>query len=368
MAVTLESFEGLTNSSNSPPSFRFGEDGFFQPGFLSPFTFASGLKLLEPVPNDNDDNGETLVGEYLTSLKPSWGLVDNGKIKTENDLPHGTAFIGANQETDGTLTFGFSKNVYSVEAFVDAVRDNGLRGAITATAYDSAGNVITASRIQSIIVAGWDENLIAVQSKKPIAKVVFTGDFLVLDALSFDDAKPNIINGTKRNDKLGSAAGKDTSDGADVIIAKDGNDRIFARDGDDTVYGGKGNDKIHAGAGNDTLVGDQGKDKLWGEAGQDTFLFKGFKGLGIDTIRDFNVAEDNIILDHAGFDLLNRGHLPNGVFNDGSKPINSDVRIIYDSGSGKLSHDVDGSGKKAAVLFAKLPDGLALTADNFFVV
>ena len=114
----------------------------------------------------------------------------------------------------------------------------------------------------------------------PIAKVVFTGDFLVLDALSFDDAKPNIINGTKRNDKLGSAAGKDTSDGADVIIAKDGNDRIFARDGDDTVYGGKGNDKIHAGAGNDTLVGDQGKDKLWGEAGQDSFLFKGSKGSG----------------------------------------------------------------------------------------
>ena len=88
----------------------------------------------------------------------------------------------------------------------------------------------------------------------------------------------------------------------------------------------------------------------------------------MDKIKDFDVAEDNIILDHAGFDLLNRGHLPADVFNDGSTPVTTDTRIIYAAGTGELSYDADGSGATKAVLFAKVAPGLALIADNFFVV
>ena len=281
-------------------------------------------------------------------------------------FPMAPAYIGANKEIDGTLTFGFSEDVYTVKAFVTALKDEDQRGAVTATAYDAKGNVITASRILGSHVDDWDENLIAVQSKKPIAKIVFTGDFLVLDALTFDDAKPNIVNGTKKNDKIGSAVAKASSDGDDVIIAKAGNDRVFARDGGDTVDGGKGNDKVHGGLGNDTLIGGPGKDKLWGDEGQDSFLFKAPSG--VDKIMDFNVAEDNIILDHAGFDLLNRGHVPAEVFNDGSTPIDSDTRIIYAAATGELSYDADGSGGKKAVLFAQLAPGVELAAENFFVV
>lgn len=88
----------------------------------------------------------------------------------------------------------------------------------------------------------------------------------------------------------------------------------------------------------------------------------------MDKIRDFNVAEDNIVLDHAGFDLLNRGHVPAEVFNNGSTPITSDTRIIYAAGTGELSYDADGSGATKAVVFAKVAPGLVLIADNFFVV
>ena len=204
------------------------------------------------------------------------------------------------------------------------------------------------------------------QSKKPIAKIVFTGDFLVLDALTFDDAKPNIVKGRRRTTRSDRRPGRTRRTEHDVIIGKAGNDRIFARDGGDTVDGGKGNDKVHGGLGNDTLIGSVGKDKLWGDEGQDSFLFKAPGG--VDKIRDFDVAEDNIILDHAGFDLLNRGHVPAEVFNDGSTPVNSDTRIIYAAGTGELSYDADGSGGKKAVLFAKLAPGLELAAENFFVV
>jgi len=366
MAVTVESFEGLAISPNVVKSFRFGDYGFLQPGYISPFSFASGLKLLEPIPNDNDDNGETLVGDYALMLDTEWGLGDNGRIKTANDLPDGMAFIGANRERDGTLTFGFAKAVYSVSAFVDAVRDEGLKGAITATAYDAAGNVITSSRILSVPLAGWDENLISLHSAVPIAKVVFTGDFLVLDKLSFDDALPNVIKGTNRNDNIKPVAGKNSSDGADVILGRKGNDKIKAGDGDDTVYGGKGNDKLRGGNGNDTLSGDQGHDKLWGNAGQDSFLFKTLSG--VDKIKGFNVAEDNILIARDAIEGFLPGHLRADLFNDGSTPVNVDHRIIYKAGSGKLIYDENGSAKGKAVVFAKLAPNLDLTADNFFIV
>lgn len=366
MAITLESFENLAETPNSPLSLQYGIFGFLQPGFVSAFTFPSGLKLLAPIPNDGDDNGETLVGDFSIVNAATWGLEDNGEIETADNVPHGTAYIGANRDIDGTLTFGFSKKAYTIQALVTAVKNDDQRGAVTATAYDAKGKVITASRILGSNVDDWDENLIAVQSKKPIAKVVFTGDYLILDALAFDDQKPNFVKGTKGNDKLGSAAGKGVSDGPDLIFGKAGNDKIFAGDGGDTIDGGKGRDKIHGGLGNDTLIGGPGRDKLWGGEGQDSFLFKAPRG--VDWIKDFNVAEDNIILDRGGFKALGLGHLPADAFAYGSTPVTAETRIIYQDATGDLSYDPDGSGAQKAVVFAKLAPGLDLTADNFFVV
>ena len=43
-------------------------------------------------------------------------------------------------------------------------------------------------------------------------------------------------------------------------------------------------------------------------------------------------------------------------------------RIIYNSGTGNLFFDQDGTGAAAQVLFADLATGLALTNNDFFVV
>jgi hypothetical protein len=42
--------------------------------------------------------------------------------------------------------------------------------------------------------------------------------------------------------------------------------------------------------------------------------------------------------------------------------------IIYAVGTDELSYDADGSGATKAVVFAKIAPGLALTAEDFFVV
>ena len=43
-------------------------------------------------------------------------------------------------------------------------------------------------------------------------------------------------------------------------------------------------------------------------------------------------------------------------------------RILYDSATGGLSYDSDGSGATAAVAFATLGTGLALTNSSFSVI
>ena len=52
---------------------------------------------------------------------------------TSIDVPHGSAYIGRNVETGGTLGFSFNTDVHSVAAFVDAADTSG----ISMAAYDA---------------------------------------------------------------------------------------------------------------------------------------------------------------------------------------------------------------------------------------
>jgi peptidase M10/serralysin-like protein/hemolysin type calcium-binding protein len=66
----------------------------------------------------------------------------------------------------------------------------------------------------------------------------------------------------------------------------------------DYLYGGAGNDTLNGGGGNDVLQGGQGNDTLTGGAGADHFVFH--DGDGIDTITDFDVANDVVDLHGYG--------------------------------------------------------------------
>ena len=52
----------------------------------------------------------------------------------------------------------------------------------------------------------------------------------------------------------------------------------------------------------------------------------------------------------------------------GTAAQDADDHIIYDSGTGALYYDGDGSGGTAAVRFAQVSAGLALTNLDFYVV
>jgi Ca2+-binding RTX toxin-like protein len=123
-------------------------------------------------------------------------------------------------------------------------------------------------------------------------------------------------------------------------------------------------------AGNNLLSGAAGNDLLIGGAGHDTFYFNTLPNStsNMDTISDFSVADDTIWLENAVYAALGAaGPLAAAAFHVGSAAADASDRIVYDSSTGAISYDDDGSGAHAAVVFAKVAAGLALTAADFTV-
>jgi len=192
-----------------------------------------------------------------------------------------------------------------------------------------------------------------------------------------------IVRGTNSSNDL---YGTDASDviygyaGNDDIIDDFGNDTIYAGAGNDTLDGGFGRDVLHGEAGNDVFRALEHNDKLYGGLGNDTME----SGTGsdiivfnttlnsrtnVDRIDDFSVRYDTIQLENKIFTKLTKtGALSSSAFWTGSKAHNSNDKIIYNKSTGYLYYDQDGTGSKAAVLFAKLDKGLALTYKDFYVI
>jgi serralysin len=134
------------------------------------------------------------------------------------------------------------------------------------------------------------------------------------------------------------------------------------------ITGNSGANTLFGLDGADTLDGGLGADTLQGGAHADTYVFSTALGAGnVDTMVGFNVADDTIALSNAIFTGLAAGALDAGAFHIGAAAADADDRIIYNSATGALYFDVDGDGAGAAVQFASLSAGLALTSSDFIV-
>ena len=138
-----------------------------------------------------------------------------------------------------------------------------------------------------------------------------------------------------------------------------------------TLSGLAGNDILLGNDGNDVLKGGAGADTLTGGNGSDRFVFDTALGASTNTdrITDFTVAQkDKIVLDTSIFTKLAAGVLAADSFVIGARAADASDRVIYNKDTGALSYDADGNGSGAAVQFATLSKGLALSAASFDVV
>ncbi len=139
---------------------------------------------------------------------------------------------------------------------------------------------------------------------------------------------------------------------------------------DNLIRGNGAANPLSGAEGADTLGGADGMDRLTGGTGADWFLFDTPPNAvtNVDRILDFIPGEDRIALDGGVFAGLAAGPLAPAAFAAGSAATTAAHRILYQASTGRLSHDADGTGPGAPVLFAIVTAGLALTSDDVVVI
>jgi Ca2+-binding RTX toxin-like protein len=185
------------------------------------------------------------------------------------------------------------------------------------------------------------------------------------------------LRGGQDNDVVRGGAGQDFLRGAadeDVLRGGLGNDTLFGGQHDDTLFGGGGDDH---------LDGKAHRDRLTGGVGADSFVFGNVPdGFNVDTITDFEVGVDKIVLDvfiPGQFSVLDQyifeslaglpnGTLPAGNFAASGSAQGEDDYILYDTTTHVLSYDADGSGSEAATPIAILENGADISATDILLV
>jgi Ca2+-binding RTX toxin-like protein len=146
----------------------------------------------------------------------------------------------------------------------------------------------------------------------------------------------------------------------------------------DSLGGDAKDNRLEGNGGNDLLIGAAGNDVLVGGAGDDSFRFDAILDgtTNVDTVSDFDGAGtgggDVIELDQLIFTELTPTTVLSTVFESGTADVAtaSTTRLIYNSTSGALFYDQDGSdGLYSPIQFATLATHpAALAAGDFLVV
>jgi Ca2+-binding RTX toxin-like protein len=158
----------------------------------------------------------------------------------------------------------------------------------------------------------------------------------------------------------------------DIFIGNAEANTLLGYNGDDMLFGNEGNDNLQGGDGQDELYGGLGKDTLSGGLGNDTFIFDSVLSATTnkDTITDFNASEDKITLHNVIFNaLIEEGTLSAVNFHAGSTGMAADDNdyILYNTTTGALLYDADGSGQGVAVEFAVLSTKPQINENNFVI-
>ena len=114
---------------------------------------------------------------------------------------------------------------------------------------------------------------------------------------------------------------------------------------------------LNGNTGNNVLAGGLGNDTLAGAGGSDTFLFNStLNSSNVDLIKDFS-SDDKLSLSHLIFDQLTAGTIDPALFKAGAGLTtgqDANDYLVYNTTTGNLYYDADGSGAGGSILFAQL--------------
>jgi subtilisin family serine protease len=160
------------------------------------------------------------------------------------------------------------------------------------------------------------------------------------------------------------------------IAGNAGNNVLTGTALNDTFIGNAGNDTINGGAGNDYLFGGLGNDNLTGGAGSDAFVFNSAPNTrnNLDRIGDFLSGTDKIQFAKTIYSNLGPiGALSANEFYAAAGAVRgADAldRIIYNTTTGALYYDADGSGNGTSIQVALIGSATqtTLVAGDFQII
>jgi Ca2+-binding RTX toxin-like protein len=301
----------------------------------------------------------------LTGNNAANTLVGGGGIDTlvglNGDDTYGVNLISAGSDAD------------LVAKLQDTIVE-GVNGG-TDTVQLHSGN-LGLTKATTLVLGANLENLDA--SDTGVTLLNLTGN--ALNNIITGNAEDNVLNGGAGTDTLIGGAGNDTyviDSASDVVIDSRGTDLVkinIAKSGGTYVlpdkiefgtiisqvaYNLNGNALDNTLVGNglaNSLSGGAGQDTLTGGLGADTFVFRELPAdaLHSDVITDFTHGVDHIALDAQIFSSLTfngkGGSLTPSQFVAGgglTAATTTDTMLIYDSVTGNLYYDADGSGSAA---------------------
>jgi serralysin len=282
-----------------------------------------------------------------------------------------------------TMLGGWGDDTYYVDNVLDVVTELAGRG--VDTVYASSTWIMTSGSDIETLRTNNDSGTAAINLYGNNANNVIIGN-----------NGANILSGGGGHDEMTGRGGSDSyfvDNVNDVVIeaAGQGNDAVRASvsytlaEGVDietlsTVWA-PGTDAINLTAnssgnvvvgnnGMNWLNGRDGNDELIGNGGMDYFVFNTALNAAsnVDALSDFDPLWDTIVLDDAIFAGLAGGGLTPERFVIGAAAQDANDRIIYNQATGDLMYDSDGTGATAAIRFAHVNPGTALTVTDFWVL